>query len=140
MHRIVFRFMAILLMITLSAGTSLAATQIGLTHGTNKQRPEFSFTPGASYHLKSAKNEWEPFAVLIRDDSGLTGVDVTVTEFTGPGDPITTIELYRAHYVPVPLDNISHLPQNLAFDPRELSVICRRTGSELPDSHKKSGF
>jgi len=92
--------------------TGLAAAEylVGLTHGTDKQRPEFSFTPRDSFHLQSARNEWEPFAVLIRDSAGLTNVNVEVGEFTGPGDPITEIEPYRVHYVPVPVERISHLP------------------------------
>jgi glycosyl hydrolase family 123/fibronectin type III domain protein len=111
-------FLVTLLSLALMTDSAWAASQIGLSHGTNKQRPELNFTPSASYHLQSAKNEWEPFIVLIRDDAGLTNVDVAVTAFTGPGDPITTLELYRAHYVPVPPDNISHLPPdpNMAGD------------------------
>jgi Glycoside hydrolase 123, catalytic domain len=96
-----------LLAYALSAG---AEYRVGLTHGTNKHRPEFSFAAEDSYLLHSARNEWEPFQVLIRDDSGATNVNVSATEFTGPGDPIETVELYRVHYVPVLPDEISHFP------------------------------
>lgn len=84
--------------------------EAGLTHGTNKHRPEFGFDPQSTYHLYSAQNEWEPFQVLIRSDAALTDVNVTVSEFVGPGDPITGVELYRVHYVPVYADQISHHP------------------------------
>ena len=83
---------------------------VGLTHGTNKHRPEFGFEPLGQYRIHSAQNEWEPFQVLIRDDGTVANVNVSVTEFMGPGDPITAVELYRVHYVPVPADQISHDP------------------------------
>ena len=87
---------------------------VGLTHGTAKQRPDFPFDAGAEYHLKAARNEWEPFQVLIRDDTGTTNVNVTVSEFTGPGAPIGPVELYREHYVPVTADHISALPPDFS--------------------------
>ena len=93
---------------------ALGDTLVGLTHGTDRHRPEFGFEPSDAYHGHGARNEWEPFQVLLWDDQGLTNVDVTVSEFTGPGDPITTVELYRVHYIPVPVDQISHDPPDPA--------------------------
>jgi Glycoside hydrolase 123, catalytic domain/Fibronectin type III domain len=88
--------------------------EVGFTHGTNKHRPEFSFDPVDTYSIAAAKNEWEPFQVLIRDDSGVTNVNLTVSEFTGPGDPITEIEPYRIHYLPVYADEISQAPPDIS--------------------------
>ncbi|NLH48955.1 MAG: DUF4091 domain-containing protein [Myxococcales bacterium] len=100
----------ILLAVGLTAGAASADYLVGLSHGTDKQRPEYSFTSNDTFALQAAGNEWEPFAVLIRDDQGLTNVNVEVSEFTGPGDPIDEIEPYRAAYVPVPAEHISHVP------------------------------
>lgn len=91
-------------------GSARAEYLIGLTHGIYKHRPEFSFTPTDQYRLYCAQNEWEPFQVLIWDDDGVENVDVTVTEFSGPGDDITEVEPYRVHYVPVLPGEISHFP------------------------------
>jgi len=110
MKRLFLILVLSLAVIGMCAGAAAAEYLVGLSHGTDKQRPEFSFVPQDFYHLQSAQNEWEPFAVLLRDDAGLTNVDVAITEFTGPGDPITEIEPYRVHYVPVPVEKISHLP------------------------------
>lgn len=103
-------FFALTTLLLATSVTALAATDIGFSHGTNKQRPEFMFEVHGSYHLQAARNEWEPFLVLMRDDQGLTNVNVTATDFTGPGEPITDVELYRVHYVPVAADEISHHP------------------------------
>ncbi len=92
------------------ASVAIAETTVALTHGTNRHRPDFGFEAADEYQIHSAKNEWEPFMVLIRDDAGLSGVDVTFSEFIGPGEPITVIEPYRVHYLPVNADQISHEP------------------------------
>lgn len=98
------------LALPLAAGTALADYHVGFTHGTDKIRPEFDFTANDSYQIHAAQNEWEPFQVLVMDDAGLTNVDVTVSAFTGPGDDIDQIDLYRVHYVPVTAETISHEP------------------------------
>ncbi|MBZ0271080.1 DUF4091 domain-containing protein [bacterium] len=86
---------------------------VGLTHGTAKQRPEFSFEAADNYALQSARREWEPFQILVRDDAGATVTDVVVSDFVGPGDPMPA-ELYRVHYVPVTPDRISSFPPDPA--------------------------
>ena len=91
-------------------GPAAAEYLVGLTHGTNKHRPEFSFEPADTYHLFAAQNEWEPFQVLVRDDAGVTDVDVDISPFSGPGDDITEVEAYRVHYLEVTADRISHQP------------------------------
>jgi Glycoside hydrolase 123, catalytic domain len=110
-----FRLRPLLILTVLLVGTAFsatAATDIGLSHGTNKHRPEFLFDVNSSYQLQAAQNEWEPFLVLMRDDEGLTNVNLTVTDFTGPGEAITDVEFYRVHYVPVAADEISHHPSD----------------------------
>jgi hypothetical protein len=97
------------------AGAAQADYLVGLTHGTDKQRPEFSFTPVAAYHLYAAQNEWEPFQVLLRDTDTVQNVDVAVTEFTGPGEAIAAPELYRVWYVPVDALHISHIPPDMSL-------------------------
>jgi len=101
---------AILLILAFGTGEAAAATAIGLTHGSVKHRPEFAFEANDAYRLYSARNEWEPLLVLIRDDDGLTNVNVTISEFAGPGEAISEIDLYRVHYVPVLPGEVSHMP------------------------------
>lgn len=114
MKRILPLVLTALATIGLTASFAAAEYLVGLSHGADKQRPEDSFAAQDSYAMQAARNEWEPFIVLIRDDQDLTNVNVEVTEFTGPGEPITLIEPYRAAYVPVPVEKISHMPP----DPR----------------------
>jgi hypothetical protein len=96
--------------LALPVGAAHAEYRVGLTHGLVKQRPEFDFQSLAEVRLRAARNEWEPFQVLIRDDAGAANVNVVVTEFEGPGAPIGPVELYREHYVPVTPDHISSFP------------------------------
>ena len=98
----------------LASSPAVADYLVGLSHGTNKHRPEFDFATDAAYRIYAAQNEWEPFLVLMRDDDGLANVNVTVTEFIGPGDPITGVELYRVYYQTVDGDRISHDPPDPA--------------------------
>ncbi|NLH50385.1 MAG: DUF4091 domain-containing protein [Myxococcales bacterium] len=102
---LVIGFLAIAL-----AVPAAASYKVGLTHGTNKHRPEFDFDALTTYHIYAAQNEWEPFQVLIRNDAAVTNIDVVVDEFTGPGAAITQIEPYRVAYVPVTIDTISQNP------------------------------
>ncbi len=112
-YRILLSIVAICGAVCLLAGVAAADYYVGLTHGTNKVRPEFAIPTDNTFHLFAARNEWEPFQVLVMDDNGLTNVDVDITPFTGPGDPITDVEPYRVAYVPVTADTISHKPPNL---------------------------
>jgi len=60
--------------------------------------------PGRSIDLRCAKNEYEPFRLIIRAGTGgLKDVMVEVTDFTGPKGVIEAdnITLYRAHYLHV---------------------------------------
>jgi len=114
MKRLLPFLLTALAVVGLTADVAIAEYLVGLSHGADKQRPEETFAAQNAYHLQAARNEWEPFVVLLRDDQGLTNADVAVSEFTGPGEPITLIEPYRAAYVPVPVEKISHVPP----DPR----------------------
>ncbi len=99
-----------LILVLFTASAALAEITVALTHGTNRHRPDFGFEAADEYRIYCAKNEWEPFMVLIRNDEALSNMDVTVGEFTGPGDNITEIEPYRVHYLPVDINQISHEP------------------------------
>jgi hypothetical protein len=57
-----------------------------------------------SVHLKSARNEWEGFQIAIRSDDGAAGVNVSVTELSGPGGstiPAENVLLYREHFLDI---------------------------------------
>ncbi len=108
--RVMILAMASMLILAIGVSGAAAEYLVGLTHGTDKHRPEWSFDAQSTYHISAAQNEWEPFQVFIWDDSGVENVDVSVTEFTGPGDPIERVELYRVHYVHVDEDKVSQKP------------------------------
>ena len=60
----------------------------------------------SSITLYSAKNEYEPFQIVVRAPAGndLTNVNVSMSDFTGPGYAqisADNITLYREHYVQV---------------------------------------
>ncbi|MDP8223075.1 MAG: DUF4091 domain-containing protein [Candidatus Lernaella stagnicola] len=114
MKRISLLWLCGILWLTGATPFAMAAYEVGLTHGTYKHRPEFAFAADSAFHIFAAQNEWEPFQVLVRDDVALTNVNVTVSEFTGPGDAITEIERYRLHYLYVAADKISHDPPDPA--------------------------
>ena len=55
--------------------------------------------------LEAARNEYEPFQVVLRADGGdLDNVDMRMSDLAGPGEaiiPAENVELYRAYYVTV---------------------------------------
>lgn len=66
--------------------------------------------PGATpqenkpFELFAARGEYESFQVVASGPKGLRGVDLQVSEFSGPGGAMITkgnLALYREHYVPV---------------------------------------
>ncbi|MCZ7585052.1 MAG: hypothetical protein M5R36_17940 [Deltaproteobacteria bacterium] len=95
------------------SAVSSAEYLTGLSHGMDKRRAEDPPPVADTLALRCARNEWEPFQVFVFDDAGLTGVDVNVSAFTGPGDSMETVELYRAAYVPVTAETISHSPPDV---------------------------
>ena len=112
-HRSLIVF-TLVLIFTFAASTCFAAYEVGLTHGTNKHRAEFDFDPVNTFAIACAQNEWEPFQILIRSDQAVSNVDVAITDFTGPGNPITEIEPYRIRYQHVYADEISHKPPDVS--------------------------
>ncbi len=54
---------------------------------------------GAAISLSAARNEFEPFQVVVRPDAAAT-VTVTMTPFTGPGT-LDRVELRRVGYVKI---------------------------------------
>jgi len=73
---------------------------------------------GTTAVVKTARNEYETFQVIVRapDTTDLSGVNVTVSDLIGP-KTITksNIALYRAHYVPV--TTRSEFPNNGWYSP-----------------------
>ena len=57
-----YSFLAVLLAFALPA---FADYDVGITHGTNKHRPEFGFFPNDAYRLYSAQNEWATSCVRV---------------------------------------------------------------------------
>lgn len=58
-------------------------------------------TPGAAIALHAAKNEMEPFQIVVRPDAGAT-VRLSMTAFSGPGTIDTNeISLRRVEYVTI---------------------------------------
>ena len=67
----------------------------------------------ADLTLYTAGNEYEPFQVVVKapPPNDLTNVDVTVSDFTGPGGAVISadhVTLYREHYVHVRQGSKTH--------------------------------
>lgn len=81
------------------------AINIWLDNGMKKYRQggEDGTSGSNALIIKSAKNEFEPFQILIYNDHAtdpVTGVDVTVTQASGPGT-ISDIYIYKQLYINV---------------------------------------
>jgi len=99
------------------AGTALAWTAAGAlvaqepglvvyaVDALTRVRPDDTQIQRTPIHLKSARNEYEPFQVVVRaGPDGLKGVRVEVNDFRGEAGHVITrrhIALYREHYVEV---------------------------------------
>lgn len=53
--------------------------------GTHKIRQNDTVKQMSSFEIKSARNEFEPFQLVLRSNESTSGFDVEITEFTGPG-------------------------------------------------------
>ncbi|MBM3237252.1 hypothetical protein FJZ31_13245 [Candidatus Poribacteria bacterium] len=104
-----FIFTGIASVIHLAYGASPAQVDDGLTywiiHGTTRVKPDDLSTGNQTVAIKAAKNEYEPFQVILRAaDENLTKVDVSVSDLVGKnGHRIEkeNITLFREHYVHV---------------------------------------
>ncbi|MBS2033078.1 MAG: DUF4091 domain-containing protein [Deltaproteobacteria bacterium] len=78
----------------LAVPAAAQATAVWATHATVKVRP--SDAPGAntSVQISAARNEFEPFQVVVQ--GAATGVQATASALTGPGTiPASNIAIYR---------------------------------------------
>jgi hypothetical protein len=73
--------------------------------------------PGTSIALSAAKNEFEPFQIVIRADAASTAT-LQLNAFTGPSTAITRTEIRRVDYVSIqqPSDS-SSIPSSAIPDP-----------------------
>jgi MYXO-CTERM domain-containing protein len=72
--------------------------------GTRKILPDSAMPPETAISLRAARNEWEPFQIVVRDAGGVPGVDVDLTDlcaFDGSCLPATDARLYRELYLEV---------------------------------------
>jgi hypothetical protein len=88
---------------TFAAGDS--ALVVCAVDGLTRIRPDDSQTHQASIHLKAARNEYEPFQVVVRaGPDALKAVKVEVSDLRGEGGHVIGrrhIALYREHFVEV---------------------------------------
>nr|MBC8236442.1 hypothetical protein [bacterium] len=102
-----FIFIGIASVISLAYGALPAKANEGLTcwivHGTTRVKPDDLPTGNQIVAIKAAKNEYEPFQVILRaEGESLKKVDVSVSDLVGKnGHRIKTenITLFREHYV-----------------------------------------
>jgi uncharacterized protein (TIGR03382 family) len=93
-----------LLALLLLAATPVAALDIGVAPGTTKVFPDSPMPPDRAARVQAARNEWEGFQVVIRDEAGLDGVDCTLSDLCrldGTCIAADHARLYREHYVEV---------------------------------------
>jgi hypothetical protein len=95
-----------MLIIGLYAGQAMAQSMTWwVERATRKVMQERPPQPNKEIVLSAAKNEYEPFQVVVRADGGdLQNVHAWVSDLVGPGDaviPWHNVELYRAWYLTV---------------------------------------
>ncbi|KPL02220.1 MAG: hypothetical protein AMK75_03100, partial [Planctomycetes bacterium SM23_65] len=74
------------------------------THGNRKIWPDLKPTGphGAPVKIQSARNEWEPFQVVVMSHAGLSDVRVEAGKLSdGRGHTVPAPTAYRAHYLPI---------------------------------------
>ncbi len=73
-----------------------------VVHGTTRVKPDAQPEDNTTASIKAAKNEYEPFQVILRSHENLKNVDVSASDLVGPdGQRIgkENISLFREHYV-----------------------------------------
>lgn len=97
------RLMTGLLVCMMSAGQS--PMTVYTVDGLTRVRPNDAPRSTQSVHVKAARNEYEPFQVVVRaGDEGLKGVNVEVSDLRGARGRVISrknIALFREHYVEV---------------------------------------
>jgi hypothetical protein len=93
------------LAVSIGCGTALAAMNVYTLDGLSRVRPHDRPSAERSVNVKAARNEFEPFQVVVRADAqALRGVNLSAGDFHGPGGQIISrnqITFYREHYVEV---------------------------------------
>jgi hypothetical protein len=87
----------------------MMSRQVGMTvytvDGLTRVRPHDAPRAAPSVHIKAARNEYEPFQVVVRaGEEGLQGVMVRVSDWRGARGRVISrkhVTLYREHYVEV---------------------------------------
>jgi len=73
-----------------------------VTHGTTRVKPDVAPADNKAVAIKAAKNEYEPFQVILRSQENLRKADVVVSDLVGAnGRQIgkENIALFREHYI-----------------------------------------
>ena len=100
---VIFFFIACIAFLA-SLKCSAAELTYWVTHGTNRVKPDAAPTNEQTAVIKAAKNEYEPFQVILQSQENLKNVDVVASDLLGPnGGQIAKehITLFREHYVHV---------------------------------------
>lgn len=101
-NSLVITFFFACFMLSMSSRCLAAEITHWVVHGTTRVKP--GAQPGNSKmaSIKAAKNEYEPFQVILRSRENLKNVDVTASDLVGAhGQRIgkENIALFREHYV-----------------------------------------
>src|SRR5574337_2112495 len=94
----------IMITITAPSLSQDATWQVWVMNSLTRVQPTTAAGSSAAATLKAARNESEAVQVVVRapDTTGLSGVNVAVSDLVGPGTIAkSNLTLYRAHYVPV---------------------------------------
>ena len=98
---VVFFFIACIVFLA-SLKCSASELTYWVTHGTTRVKPAASPADRQTAVIKAAKNEYEPFQVILQSNEALKNVDVVASDLLGPnGWQIgkENITLFREHYV-----------------------------------------
>jgi len=93
-----------LLALFLLTASPVAGFDVGVVPGTRKVLPDTPMPPDRAARVSAARNEWEGFQVVVRDEAGLQGVDCVLSDLCpvgGPCIPAGRSRLYREIYVEV---------------------------------------
>jgi hypothetical protein len=95
-------FFSICFMLLMSPKCLAAELTCWVVHGTTRVKPDAQPGNNKTAAIKAAKNEYEPFQVILRSQENLKNVDVTASDLVGAdGQRIgkENITLFREHYV-----------------------------------------
>ncbi len=97
------------------------AWQVGVAPATRKIMQDLPVPNEQSVQLMAARNEWEAFQIVVKDDAGVQGVDVSITDLSmqdGGSISSDNIRLYREYYVDITNDS----PGSVTYHERELGL------------------